>query len=176
VSLSVSIKRGEHSWGLSGVETPTDETGQFLFRNVNPSPAGTCSVRVIGRAGYRPAQQEITDLTAPVVVRLEKGLRLTGTVIDDDSGLPVPDAEVYALWTGTVDGRFTSEVLEADDKTDAQGRFSFTNMAKREYRINVRGANPVNPRQEVLATGGQSEPIVLRIRIPEGSRLKPRRP
>jgi beta-lactamase regulating signal transducer with metallopeptidase domain len=176
VCLHVSIKRGEHSWGLSGAETPTGDDGRFILRNVNPGPTGTCSVRVIGRAGYRPAQQEVTDLAAAVVIQLEKGLGLSGVVIDDATGWPVPGVEVYALYIKATGQDVESELLEAEARTNAQGEFVFSNMAAREYRINARGANPASPNRPLTATGGQAEPVVLRVTIPEWSDLKPQPP
>jgi len=178
VALHVSVKRGEHSWGASGAQIQPDEMGRFVFKNVDPGPAGTCSVQVIGRTGYRPARQEITNLHAPVVIRLEKGLSVTGTVIDDVTGWPVPGAEVYAFAVDDPGGQISRhwEMLEADGQTDQQGRFVFSNMAARLYGLNVREVNRVDPHQPVIVTGGQRDPVVLRIRIPEGCDLKPRKP
>ncbi|HSW00831.1 MAG TPA: M56 family metallopeptidase [Sedimentisphaerales bacterium] len=153
VALEVSIKTGQHSWGFSGVQTQPDETGRFIFKNVNPSSEGRCFVRVMASAGYRPVRQEIEDLRSPVVIQLEKGLKITGTVIDDATGRPVPDAEVYAL---SVDGpqgeyRRDSEFLNAEGRTDTQGRFTFSNMAADYYRLNIRSVNLANPRQPGMA-------------------------
>jgi hypothetical protein len=175
VALQFSFKRGEHSWGASR-ETRSDEAGHFVFTNVGPGPAGSCSVKIDGLRGYRPVRREIADLREPVVIRLEKGLRVTGTVVEGASGRPVPDAEVYALWMGRTgeDNQFTSEVLEADGRTDSQGRFTFSNMGEREYQLNVRSANLTDTRHPVLAKGGQEEPVTIRIVIPDWSDLKPR--
>ena len=173
VSLDVSVKRGEHSWGLGCAEIQPDENGRFVFKNVNPGPGGTCSVRVNSRADFRPVSQKIEDLRALLVVRLQKGLRVTGTVIDDATGWSVPGAEVYAACYGSA---ADYESLEAEGRTNDQGQFVFSNMAQRQYHLNVRSANLANPRQSVIVTGGQSEPVVLQIRIPDGSGLKPSRP
>jgi hypothetical protein len=178
VSLDVSVKRGEHSWGLGGEDIRTDENGRFVFRNVNPGPGGTCSVRVNSRVDYQPVAQQIEDLRAPLVVRLQKGFRATGTVIDDVTGLPVPGVEVYAYGVISHDNQTSSdwELLDAEGRTNDQSQFVFSNMAQRQYRLGVRNANLANLRESVIVTGGQSDPVVLRIRILEGSDLKPRKP
>ena len=178
VSLHVSINRGEHSWGMSGAQTRPDEDGRFVFQNVNVGPQGECSVRVVGGAGYRPVTHKIEDLRSPVVIQLEKGQRVTGTVLDDVTGWPVPKVEVYAFAVDGPDGQISRswELLEADGRTDEQGRFTFTNMAPSLYSLNVRSANLANPRAPVIVTGGQNDPVVLRILIPQWSDLKPRQP
>jgi hypothetical protein len=175
VSLHISTKRGEQSWGLSGVQVQPDETGRFVFRNVNPGPQGTCSVQVIGGNGYRPIKQEVKNLRSPVMIRLEKGLRVTGTVIDDVTGWPVPGAEVYAWAVEGPNGQISRdwELLETDGRTDPQGRFVFSNMAARQYSLNIRSVNLVDPQPKAIVRGGQDDPVVLRIRIPAGSDLKP---
>ncbi len=178
VFLNVSVKRGEQSWGIGGGNVQPDEMGRFIFKNVNPGPQGTCAVQVIGRKGYRPIKQEIRDLRSPVVIRLEKGRRVTGSVIDDVTDWPVPSVEVYAFAVDGPDGRISRswELLEADGRTDEQGRFTFSNMAASQYSLNIRSANLADPRRPVIVTGGQLDPVVLRIQIPEGSELRHREP
>ncbi|NQV34788.1 MAG: hypothetical protein HQ515_18995, partial [Phycisphaeraceae bacterium] len=96
VSLNISIQRGESNSSFSGPELEPDQNGQFVFENVNPGPGGTCTIRVIGQTGFRPIRQEIKNLSKPVIIRLQKGQRVTGTVIDQATGWPVPGMEVYA--------------------------------------------------------------------------------
>jgi beta-lactamase regulating signal transducer with metallopeptidase domain len=173
LSLEVRVKKGELSWGMGGAEMQSSEDGRFVFKNVNPGPGGTCSIRVISQANYRPATQKIDDLRTPVVIRLQRGLRVTGTVIDDATGRPVPGVEAYAYHVGT---GADYEMLDAEGRTNGEGRFVFSNMAQREYRLGVRNANLADSRQSITVTGGQHEPVVLRIRIPEWSDLRPRKP
>jgi 5-hydroxyisourate hydrolase-like protein (transthyretin family) len=178
VFLDVSLKRGGQSWGMGCVNLQPDETGGFVLKNVNPGPQGTCAIHVIGRKGCRPAKQEIKDLRSPVVIQLEKGLRVTGTVLDDATGRPVPGVEVYAFSVVTSDDRLRDnwELLNADDPTDEQGRFVFTNMAPKRYQLGTRSVNLVGSGQPFVVTGDQSAPVVVRVRIPEGSDLKVREP
>jgi beta-lactamase regulating signal transducer with metallopeptidase domain len=178
VALEVSIKNGEHSWGRSGVQVQPDEAGRFAFKNVNPGPAGTCFIRVIGGKGYRPVRRDVRGLRSPVVIQLEKGRRATGVVIDDATGWPVPGVEVYAQSADGPQGgyRRDAELLEADGRTDTQGRFTFSNMAADYYRLNTRGANLADPMRALVVKGGHEEPVTIRVKIPEWSDLKPRSP
>ncbi len=178
VNLHVSVQRGEHSWGVSGIQIQPDEAGRFVFKNVNAGSRGECAIRVIGGAGYRPVVRQIKDLRSPVVIQLEKGHRVTGSVIDDVTRWPVPNVEVYAFAVEGPDGQVSRdwEMLEADGRTEEQGRFTFSNMAASYYSLNIRSANLADPLRPVIVTGGQSDPAVLRIRIPEWSDLKPRQP
>lgn len=178
VSLGVSLQNGEHSWGRTSVQIQPDENGRFVFKNVNPGPRGVCFVRVVGGAGHRPIRWEIKDLRFPVVIQLEKGRRVRGTVIDDATGWPVPNAEVYAQSADGPRGgyRRNAELLEADGRADAEGRFTFSNMADDYYTLAARNSNPADPSHPVVVQGGQEEPVTIRIVIPEWSDLKPRSP
>jgi protocatechuate 3,4-dioxygenase beta subunit len=113
-----------------------------------------------------------------VVIQLEKGRRATGVVIDDATGWPVPGVEVYAQSADGPQGgyRSNSELLEADGRTDTQGRFTFSNMAADYYRLNTRGANLADPMRALVVKGGHEEPVTIRVKIPEWSDLKPRSP
>jgi hypothetical protein len=173
VSLHVSVKRGDHSGGQSGPPIQPDAAGRFVFRNVNPSAAGKCFIEIAGGQGYRPVHQEIKSLRSPILIRLEKGRSVSGTVVEDAGGRPVPNAEVFAWSAEGPNGghRWNAELLEADGRTDAEGRFTFSDMADDYYMLNVRSANLADARRQVVVKGGQKEPATIRIVIPEGSPL-----
>jgi beta-lactamase regulating signal transducer with metallopeptidase domain/uncharacterized GH25 family protein len=168
VSLHVSVKRGKASSGLGGVDTKPDKDGRFVFENVNPGPGGSCEVYVYGQTGFRPAKQEIKDLRKPVIIQLERGRRVTGTVMDQATGKAAPGLEVYAQSAKNVRGDYDSkwELLEADAKTNTQGQFEFSNMGSGFYRLGVRGADLVNTKQAVVVTGGQKEAATLSVTLP----------
>ncbi|MCF7974770.1 MAG: carboxypeptidase regulatory-like domain-containing protein [Phycisphaerae bacterium] len=178
VSLHVSVKRGKASSGLGGTNTEPDENGRFVFEDVNAGPGGSCTVRVIGHTGFRPAKQEIKDLNEPVIIQLERGHRMTGTVIDQATGWPVPGLEVYAQSAKNAQGDFDDnwELLETDAKTDAKGQFEFTNMGSGFYRLGVRGVNMASPNILPVVIGGQKEPVTLHVTLLPWSELKPTKP
>lgn len=176
VRLRVRVKLGQANWSTNPDEVRPDENGWFVFENVNPEFAGRYSFSVEVRPGYRPARLEVEDLRRAQVIRLERGRRLAGVVIHDATGRPVPRAEVYAYYHETKGEGYEFESLDAESPTNEQGEFVFSNMAARQYRINVRSANLAAPSRFVTATGGQDEPVMVRITIPEHSNLEPAPP
>ncbi len=178
VSLHVSVKRGQASSGLGGAEIQPDKKGRFVFENVNPGPGGSCEVNVIGQTGFRPAKHPIKDLSKPVIIPLEKGHRVTGTVIDQATGWPVPGLAVYASAAQNAQGDYsgTWELLEAEAKTNAQGQFEFTNMGDGFYRLGTRGANMASPNIPTVVTGGQKDAVTLSVTLLPWSELKPKKP
>ncbi len=178
VSLLVSVKRGKASSGRGGPYTEPDEHGRFVFENVNPGPGGSCEVHVMGHTGFRPAKQTVKDLANPVIIQLERGHRVTGTVINQATGWPVPGLEVYAQSARNAQGDYArnSELLEADRKTNAQGQFEFTNMGKSFYRLGARGANLTSPNKPIVVTGGQTNAVTLSVTSPTLSEFKPMKP
>lgn len=126
----------------------TDDAGRFAFTRV---PAGEFFLRVkkpaypevsygAKRPGRMGARLQIKDGTrvAGIVLRMERGAVITGTVFND-RGQPVPDVSVsaYRVYTG-LDGSFsTSAVLSGSTfpKTDDRGIFRFYGLAAGEYIV-----------------------------------------
>ena len=142
LSLRIAIKEGEQlSWITPSVPTRPDETGRFVFKNVNPGPQGLCAVTGMGPTGYRPIIRLVENLQSPVLIQMEKGLRVTGTVIDDVTGRPVPDVGVYACSLAATENPIITapEMLPADA----------LNRQARTVRLQQHGPTtiPVGPRQ-----------------------------
>ena len=176
VSLSVYIKYPETGWSTKGKDIIPDENGYFAFYNVNPDFPGDYFINMEVVSGYRPVRKKVDNFDEPITVQLEKGQILKGVVIDDKTGWPVPDVEVHASFFGQTGDSTAYEGLNAESKTNEAGEFVFSNMAKQEYRLNTISVNLADPREAVTAIGGQQEPVILRIKIPERSDLKPREP
>mgnify|MGYP006285181743 CR=1 FL=1 len=174
--LGVSVKCGQANWSTKRPAIRPDVNGEFTFENVNPNFAGKYILEAAVRPGYRPVRVEVEDVTKPLVIQLEEGKRLRGVVIDDATGRPVPGAEVYASYWEEENGKSRNyERLKAESRTNERGEFVFSNMAEREYRLGVQEANLAG-RYDVKGTGGQEEPVTLRIDIYEWSDLKPVKP
>lgn len=174
IMFRLSYQHKHHGFG--GRKRYTDDSkGRFIIEHVNPDLPGYYQIEIDSNRDYRPVRIKLDDLSKPVTIRLEKGHIVSGVVIDDATGWPVPGVEVYALPEDYSKPEPTGH-LDAEEKTDEHGQFRFSNMAKRKYRLGVRSANLANPRTSVTATGGQEEPVTLRIKIPEWSDLKPRKP
>lgn len=163
------------SHGFSREARYTNIEGKFVIDRLNPDVPGVYRVIVKDVPGYRPVNMKVKDFDKPSEIRLERGRVVTGAVVDDETGWPIPGAEVYALPTDFSIPEPTT-YLDADEKTNEQGRFRFSTMAGREYRLNVRSAKLASPRERAVVTGGQQKEITLRVRLSKSSRLKPREP
>lgn len=175
VHLRVSVNVDDVSWGSGGTEIRPDADGRFEFQDVNPDLPGDYYIQVTTDPGYRPVRHKVEDISAPVELQLEKGLAVSGTVIDDATGYPVPGVRVWAWASSTDPERSNYESVQCPD-TDEDGRFKFSNMARRKYRLHVGRANIVNATEPINVIGGQEEPVTIRIEIPENSDLEPRKP
>lgn len=177
--ISWASYRFEYStpWGhgFGGGRRKADKDGRFTEEHVNPDVEGDYSITLKDMPGYRPIRLEIENLYEPLEVTIEKAQKVTGVVVDDATGWPIPGVDVYALPQDNSVPEPTG-YLDADEVTDEDGRFVFTTMAKREYRLAVRSAKEVGSRSSLLVTGGQQEPVTVRINLSTRSKLKPRKP
>lgn len=167
------------SMGIGASEVTPDEDGRFVFENVSPGPTGTCGLSVWPRADYQRVLQTIEDLGSPVTIRLQRGLYLRGTVIDNATGWPVPNVMTWA-WTAPEGddyppGRFPLRLM-SEGPTNQRGEFVFSNLSPGRYEVMCLGVPIADGRQAVVATAGQAEPLTIRITIPEGRDLQPREP
>jgi hypothetical protein len=147
-----------YSHGFGGSDQDTDRFGRFVFEHVNPDAPGTYHLRMKSRLKYRPVRLPLDVKGGPVTVQLELGKVVTGGVVEDATGQPPEGIEVYAIhYEGA-----HSESLEMEGaKTGKDGAFRFSNMAAIEYQLGIRGGQEVG---EYKATGGQSEPVEIRIK------------
>jgi hypothetical protein len=174
MKLDVSVKFGEYGWSTTRGQIRPDENGWFAFENVNPDFAGEYFVNVSVRKGYRPVRHKVKNVAKPVIIQLRKGRRLTGVVIDDETGWPIPGVEVYAYSISSWIHQY--ENLKAEAETNERGEFVFSNMAAKKYRLGVREANLADPQNPIKGTGGQKEHVVIRVKIHDWSNLKPLKP
>lgn len=174
--LGVSVECGDHSWGTKRKEIRPDENGRFSFENINPNFQGNYEMYGSVGPGYRPIRRKIKDVCKPVKIQLEQGQVVKGVLLDDETGWPIPGADVYGYCHQKKNGKFQYEKLHAESETNERGEFIFSNMAKRQYNIGVSGANIANRREQVMAIGGQKEPVIIRVKINKWSNLKPHKP
>jgi beta-lactamase regulating signal transducer with metallopeptidase domain len=184
------------SYGFSGAELRTDLDGRFAFEHVNPAAPGRYAITLSGNPSFRPKRIELKPDGKPLAIALERGRTLTGVVVDTATGWPIPGVEVYAMPRDSFKNPEPLGYLNADAKTNERGEFRFSTMGAGEYSLNVRGgqsapatvgtttyvmgipvskAVPPSP-AGYIGTGGQSEPVTLRITPYQGSDLKPRKP
>lgn len=153
----------------------TDVEGKWVIDRFNPKVPGVYRVIVKDLPGYRPVKKEVENFDRPLVIRLERGHVVTGIVIDDQTGWPIPGVEVYALPKDFSIPEPTT-YLDADDVTDEHGKFRFSTMARREYELNIRSGQLADRRNSAVVTGGDSKEITLRVTLSQWSKLKSRKP
>ncbi len=174
IKLNVSLAIAGHSWGTTLDQIKPDINGRFSIENVNPDFEGKYSIEVNVRNGYRPKRQEIEDPSKPVTIQLEKGLRSTGIILDEETGWPIPGVEVRAYRVYENDSsKVFSDNIEAESPTNDKGEFVFSNMSDKSYTLSFSG---LQAKESYTLTGGQVEPVIIRANIQKWSNLKPRKP
>jgi hypothetical protein len=165
----------QNGHGFSRQARYTDIEGKVVIDRFNPKVPGIYRVVVKDVPGYRPLTKDVENFDEPLEIKLERGKVVKGNVIDDETGWPIPGAEVYALPTDFSIPEPTT-YLDADNVTDEQGRFKFSTMARREYQLHVRSAQLTNHRNGGIITGGDQKEITLQVKLSKLSNLKPRKP
>ncbi len=171
--VPVEFRYELHGAGNGGAGGPvmSDAQGLARFEGVNPE-AGRYYGVIDLRRDYQPIRAQLGPAEDPPMVQLERGQVVEGRVIDVATGWPVPDAEVYAVNGG---GEAASiRIHEAEALTDREGRFRISTLPAGRCDLGVRSAN-FDGRQPSVAAGN-GEPVTLRVKLPEWSSLRPRRP
>jgi beta-lactamase regulating signal transducer with metallopeptidase domain len=158
-----------------------NKDGEFLITNLNPDVPGNYSILVNNVPGCRPIRKDIESFDKPLEIKLEKGYVVTGKVIDDKTGWPIPEVEVCAL-PEDYSIPEPAGYLDAENKTDINGRFTFTNMAKRKYELGTRTDRKYEAGKlfygsfPMTVVGGQQEQVIIKVILKPGSTFKPRKP
>ncbi len=168
------------SWGTNSTKTKTNEEGNYTFTNVNSKIPGKYTITIDPVSNYQKVRMEIQVSSKPLNIKLHKGYVLTGTLIDDETGWPIPGDYVYA------------EAVEKNGKygdsgsvgfaTDENGKFTFTDLDNRLYHIYSGSGQIVNDNPDPMIyrqfniNPTQQKEATLRIKLYDWSKLKPRKP
>lgn len=134
----------------------TDPSGAW---RIDGLPAGQVSVNA-DADGYAPetvrdVQIEMLKVTPDLVLNLDKGLSISGVVLDA-GGRPLAGAEVSVsrevidLTEGGVGATFGRDLVR---KTDANGRFAMEGLRDEGYTVNVQATGFVDRSVERVAAG-----------------------
>jgi hypothetical protein len=174
LSASVSFPDGP-SWGSGAGRITTSKDGRFAFEHVNPKMPGHYTLNVDGGRGHQNVRMKIKPRSRPIGIRLKRGYSLSGIVIDDATGWPIPGARVSA--EAVKRSGEAGDWAAAEQDTDNEGRFQISRLDnKREYRLYLPGADIVNRKRTDTVTGGQAEQVTLRVKLASWSRLEPLEP
>ena len=105
-------------------------------------------------------------------MQLLRGFVIEGQVLDDKTGWPVPGVELYVMASDILTDH---PVREAEKLTDSRGRFRFSNLENRSYKINFRNGPVLESRFKPEWKPGDGF-ITFRVSLPEGGKFKPRQP
>ncbi|XHR31299.1 MAG: carboxypeptidase regulatory-like domain-containing protein [Chthoniobacteraceae bacterium] len=155
----------QHGFGSNGNVVGD---GRFVISHINFETSGTYRIALLPLAEYVPATI-ILDRNQPnPTVVLKKGRRLTGTAIDEATGLPLGRMRITAHTEKPVspgaglDPRYDS--YEAESETDVQGRFRFSNLPPGRFTLRGDGANPADPNHPTIVESGQENPVLLKLK------------
>lgn len=155
-TLGLSWKYGNSSFGHS--PAATDKEGRFAFPDASPT---TGEYNLLVRApGMKSILVPVHFKKLPLVIRMDRGMKLEGKVVEKKSGLPIPNAllNIYA-----------ANVPAVKTVTDAKGNFSADTLHDVPYRISVDGADMNGAREH---RPGRDKEIVLEMILPAWSKLK----
>jgi beta-lactamase regulating signal transducer with metallopeptidase domain/type II secretory pathway component GspD/PulD (secretin) len=157
-----------HGFGLKNVFA--DERGRFQLNDTTPD-LGTYSVEFFA-PGIQAETVKLDFNIQPQVIRLKRGRTLAGQMIDSVSGQPIPGMEVRAA------DYEKSNQPQQQTQTDDNGRFEFTTLGDGNYSLYPDGGQlvdlPRNGNLRFRADGNTN--IVLRVKLYEWSKLKPKSP
>ena len=150
---------GGHGFARGGVITDGD--GRFVIDGVNPEVRGKTYLEIEDVEGCQPKRWEINFGKSRQEIQLASGREVSGRVLDAATGKAVVGAEVYASREPYVPDAWPSWFKGG--KTDAQGRFIFTNLPQGNFRINTRAGKG----GEVEVQSGAGEEAVLTVELYE---------
>jgi hypothetical protein len=166
--VGLSFQTPGHGYGRSPVPI-SDVAGEALFTGlIAEQPKGFgYIIEVTPARGYQPRRLVLSNLTNSVIVRIKPGFPVQGRLTDALSGRAMANVEVYALpdwdrwWEDTA--AYTS-YIDADAATDGEGRFRFTRLADRRYRLGCRSGKEMGTTRVV---GGQEDDVELKVKAHE---------
>lgn len=150
----------------------SDHQGRFAFHGINTDLPGGYEFTVRAHPGYRPVMRQAVVNGEAAKLVLRRGDALAGIVLNHETGNPLAGVEVYVL---PDQFKIGDTFLDADGKTDNQGRFKFSTLEKREYRLSTRNGLIRRPGpggasdREIRVRGGQTNDLVIRLEPAKGS-------
>lgn len=140
VGLSFSCTLG-HGFGHDSPPR-TDRRGVVRFEGViqQKDEEGTYTLKLDPSGDYQPQLHGFSQFTPGDCIRLvaQRGIVMTGQLVDTVTGRPMPEARVYAMpgWDKWYEDKTRyNSYIDADSVTDEQGRFRFSRLGKGPYRL-----------------------------------------
>ena len=136
IRISPQISIASHGYQLASLTT--DDTGVFLLEGATRGQGqGKYLLEVTPTSHFRAARVEVDMNRTPIEIRLEPGLRFSGTLGQAGSSAVIPDGRIRLVDT-------SGASPQVETKSDASGRFEFSNLRDSEYFLFVEGARVVD--------------------------------
>jgi len=163
LTLSVNFKGGgNHTIGHAAEYSGN---GEFMLKKVNPALIENYALLVEPESDYQPVRIDLAPaLISPLTIQLQRGLVITGTVVDSETGAPMPDAEIYVS-TPHLQGWPNIFYCKADIK----GALRFNTLPPGEYVLGCRGGTIVSvegarqANQAWHVNAGQKQPVIVKV-------------
>ena len=129
---------GSENWDLASFRT--NDEGMFRIEGLRRLDGVACDLHVTFDRDWQPVRTKFTgNEPEPWVLTVKPGLRLTGRVARADGGAVsgVRPLAFFADWENEAGERLPA--AHAEEKTDAEGRFRFTNLPSGRLRFMVAG-------------------------------------
>lgn len=177
------------------LEATTGEFGIATFAESLPAFDSTIlefesAIGVTGPAGHAGFTGKLSELSrvspAMFELKLDKGVSASGTIVDAQTGRPVPNAEIRVYPTNFDAARFRENIRTT---TDARGEFRFDNLEPMKYAVQIEEAMPkgtvIIPNgggysirypsgvTSLSLTGGNIDPVFWEVELYPGGSLRP---
>lgn len=140
----------------------TDRAGAFELPGLLPDAPEKYRLFVIPERDYKRIERNITPGDASIEVILERGERLKGVVVDENSGEPIQDIGVHVKTASPTPGDlYANGLVHSDAPTNEKGEFEFTRLEPVEYVVQVFNNSVAEPPHII---GGKDTDIVLKAR------------
>ena len=113
---------------------PTGRDGRVVFEGLNTEQPKdvkhTLDIKPL--RDFQFTRKEFQPSDKPVRIQIERGHAISGRAIDNATGQPIANLEVYAngAWKDAWKD-YPSNLIDSDARTDDQGRFRFTRLSER---------------------------------------------
>jgi beta-lactamase regulating signal transducer with metallopeptidase domain len=154
---------GNRGFGLKALFT--DEHGRFRLENAMPE-LGEYSVEPHA-SGLMAERVKLKADSQPQLIRLQRGRRLAGRVVEAGTGYAIRGVEIRAF------DHDQFELPMVKTSTDQDGRFEFTSLGDRNYTFYAESSQVIGD-QKFRADGSTN--LLLQVKLHEGSKVKPKAP
>jgi len=189
------FRAGTRDGSIFTLEATTGGFGIATFAESLPADVSSIlefepAISVTGPAGHVGFTGKLSELSqvspAMFELKLDKGVSASGTVVDAQTGRPVPNAKIRVYPTNFDAARFRENIRTT---TDARGEFRFDNLEPMKYAVQIDEAMPkgtvIIPKgggysirypsgvTSLSLTGGDIDPVFWEVELYPGGSLRP---